>query len=572
MKIEKLTKPAQDLCRRQGMKQAMNSIDSQNKDLCAFSKEYLQSWGSSADFHPSGDELEQLKENGGMIISNHPGHLDFFAWLTQLDPTKVILFVSTPQLYEKIRQDFPEIEILFDSTNYNKNTVNQEERVENSQKIQKGLAEKKTFLCMGSHSSERNPQNSKIEFHNGAARFSQYLSEDQLIVFSAIKKDYIPKAFSKKNQIKKAVNLVVNNETKPSEDLIPVTIHTKGMKRDDFLKEQNLETANDIRTENINTSYNNHMQEFLIPDESEKLEPPVLSHQKDVHKKFKHWGFRTGVALGVFGSLYNGPDKLGLEQKAFEKFHKSPQHHATFFADRELPELDTENIEWPFPEKNLQDIGISIDSASVPERFRKNCNNKIAQTFLKEVPVVYQEIQEDFDLTDEEMETVIKMSYAVLGTESNFGKSSKLRAKIKKYLPLSVHLAKLVLKGGEISKGLTQLRLYSNLPEEVIEKYELSNNLWKDSAIAARATMLAHAANIAILKLIQQNDPEKINADNFVRAVLLSYNRGITTVINGDTQWFNDIKTWYVPAGEALFEAINIDSEKLQESVAKTHS
>jgi hypothetical protein len=84
--------------------------------------------------------------------------------------------------------------------------------------------------------------------------------------------------------------------------------------------------------------------------------------------------------------------------------------------------------------------------------------------------------------------------------------------------------------------------------------------------------MLAHAANIAILKLIQQNDPEKINADNFVRAVLLSYNRGITTVINGDTQWFNDIKTWYVPAGEALFEAINIDSEKLQESVAKTHS
>jgi hypothetical protein len=207
-------------------------------------------------------------------------------------------------------------------------------------------------------------------------------------------------------------------------------------------------------------------------------------------------------------------------------------------------------------ENSLKTIGIQINpkakyySSKSESSYRtpqetewktKTPLNRDSQVFTRGLTYYAPKVQEDFGLTDKEMENLMKLSFGIFGKESGFGQSKLYKdkeAKRELYETYKNIAPDYLPEGDELSKGKGQIKLenFFNTPEkkQLLEKYGInSKNIW-DTENTAAALLLTSAINYKNFSDFSGANFKNMDALTLQNVLSLAHNKGLENVIKNE--------------------------------------
>lgn len=191
-------------------------------------------------------------------------------------------------------------------------------------------------------------------------------------------------------------------------------------------------------------------------------------------------------------------------------------------------------------EKKLKDVSIRISREDFDRKLSLTKHsleidkavpriNKISYRYLVELTRVTNSICHDMEIDSQTaVESIIKLSFAALALESYFGDYLSLKVLIKKRTPYFFKKVYSVI-GREWSDGLTQIKIGKNLPDFLLDRYEIKKNQLWIPEVAARATALTFAGYIHYLS---RNGRAVKDVTNNAEELLLNYHLGMQHTAN----------------------------------------
>jgi len=155
--------------------------------------------------------------------------------------------------------------------------------------------------------------------------------------------------------------------------------------------------------------------------------------------------------------------------------------------------------------------------------------NAVSYRYLVELAMITPAICQDLDIySPTAVESIIKLSFAALALESYFGDYLSIKILIKKRTPYFFKKVYSVI-GREWSDGLTQIKIGKNLPDFLLDRYEIKKNQLWIPEVSARATALTFAGYIHYLS---RNGRAVKDITNNAEELLLNYHLGMQHTAN----------------------------------------
>lgn len=169
-----------------------------------------------------------------------------------------------------------------------------------------------------------------------------------------------------------------------------------------------------------------------------------------------------------------------------------------------------------------------------------------ANNFVQGLSYYAPQVQQDFGLSDNETEELMKMAFGVYGKESGFSYGSEYTKKRdkRKLLKLYKDIAPDWMGGDELSSGPTQIKLNTNFNTDaekaLLTKYGIDDkNIW-DERNSAAATMLLMARNYERFKQVFGTGFDNTDPITMRNVLALAHNKGIDAVLKNE---FTDVSS-----------------------------
>lgn len=280
-----------------------------------------------------------------------------------------------------------------------------------------------------------------------------------------------------------------------------------------------------IRTQNLNDTYNKKtFNNNILSFKDENNKDTVFAiHQVPIGMSSRYERFGTGDPEDrrISGGCANV--KLGDFHKIKEwlgpgcRVYVLPEEEGNKFAvrDNDLRLISTR----PVPMNKLNYYNFSA-ADSKPRAIdikiiNKEMDTQLAREFTRALEEEKSKLMEIYKLTNDEYNDLALLAFGILGNESEFGKSGRL--KVKENAQFAVIAARL-LKTKDLdvarntSRGLTQIKF---LPEGPFKEYYpevTKENLMnpRNSAVATMAYLAEAAKQMRVIALRNKSDPGKL--------------------------------------------------------------
>jgi len=164
-----------------------------------------------------------------------------------------------------------------------------------------------------------------------------------------------------------------------------------------------------------------------------------------------------------------------------------------------------------------------------------------SQVFTRSLAAYAPQIQQDFGLSDQEMQELMKTSFGLFAKESGFAEGEKFKTKQKLRKIAKAYkdiMPDWMYEGDEISAGKGQIKINEvfNTDEKkaLLEKYGITkDNIW-DTGNSAAALLLSTAMNYKNLSGLIGTTFENTDAITLKNILALSHNKGLKAVIENE--------------------------------------
>lgn len=167
--------------------------------------------------------------------------------------------------------------------------------------------------------------------------------------------------------------------------------------------------------------------------------------------------------------------------------------------------------------------------------------NRDSQIFTRGLAYYAPKVQDDFNLSDKEMEQLMKLSFGLFGKESGFGEGASYKDKEEKrklYEAYKEMAPDWAPEGDELSKGKGQIKLNAvfNTPEKkaLLAKYGITKeNIW-DTENTAAALLLTTAMDYKNFSNFSGANFKNMDPLTLQNVLALAHNKGLENVIRNE--------------------------------------
>tara|TARA_R110000787_G_scaffold279645_1_gene389863 strand:- start:13085 stop:19363 length:6279 start_codon:yes stop_codon:yes gene_type:complete len=162
-----------------------------------------------------------------------------------------------------------------------------------------------------------------------------------------------------------------------------------------------------------------------------------------------------------------------------------------------------------------------------------NYNSLTSMNYLNHLGTTLPHIQDDFQLSDGDVQLVGKAAYGSFGQESTYGEGERYNAKsyFRELLRSGKFVSEFVLGDDALSEGQTQIKYDLFKDNPIFQAYNLNDvdYLYTEEG-SSRATALIHSMNLGVIN--QYFADQNLSDEVKLNMMHLAYNKGIENVIH----------------------------------------